>query len=150
MISLAIASIMNDIRQRIGNPLVQAALIISACLMTQLIALILSTLEGLGTNTPWVIAGAFTLFYAFFSAVLSLKAERALVYFSRSIYGYLIVLVGTGLLAYAFSNFRWETAGSMSWIYFILTFSYLVFITIAYFMRKIIDYAQRKDTEHKA
>ena len=131
-------------------PLHQAAMLIISCLLVQLIALVVAvSLPSLSFGSPWIISGAFTLFYAFLNALLLLNTEQMNRYFSHSFYGYFLVLfLGAGM-AYVFALANPASAESMRFIYGIITFSYFIFLTIVFFMRKIIEYAQRQDTEHQ-
>lgn len=66
-------------------------------------------------------------------------------YWTRSILGY-IALAGIGaLLAWGFSSLSINDAGSYRWIYIVLTFGYLFFLSMIGFMRKIVDFAQREE-----
>ncbi len=138
----------DKIKTRFLDPVSQAVLLLSVCLLSQLISLLLYYGSEGESSAPWILAGAFTLFYAFVNAVVSLQANNP-AYFSRSFYGYFMILAGSALIAYAFSGFSFRGAASIRWIFMIITFSYFIFTTIAFFMRKIINYAQRQDTEHR-
>ena len=138
------------IKTRLENPIGQAVLIIIASIFVQLLSLMLYSATNEAGDLAWMIAGAFALFYGFFNAVFLLSVDQVNNYISKSFTGYfLVMLVGAGL-AYVI-NLQWpsENVTSMRWIFMIITFSYFVFITIVFFMRKIIEYAQRQDTESK-
>ena len=108
----------------------------------------LSTEGGLG-YTPWIVSASFMLLFAFFNAILLLKAENMGLYVSQSSYCYIGMMLGTALFAYGVSAVTLGEAGSIRWIYIIITVCYTIFMIIVFLMRKIIEYAQRQDTEHK-
>ncbi len=136
------------IKTRLENPLGQATVIIVAVVVVQLMSLIIYGSTDRAGDAAWIIAGAFALFYGFFNAVFLLGAENPNSYISKSFTGYLLVLLFGAGLAYII-NLQWpsQNSTSMRWIFMIVTFSYFIFITIVFFMRKIIEYAQRQDTE---
>ncbi len=136
------------IKKRLENPLGQATLIIIAVVVVQLMSLIIYGSTDTAGDAAWIIAGAFALFYGFFNAIFLLGADNPNSYISKSFTGYLLVLLFGAGIAYIIS-LQWpsQNSTSMRWIFMIVTFSYFIFITIVYFMRKIIEYAQRQDTE---
>ncbi len=135
---------------RMTEPLAQAFFLLIACLFSQLIALVYLSFQSTEKTTIyWILSATFTLLYGFFNAVISLSVSAEGSYFSRSMKAYVLLLVGSSGLAFAFSGLSTDGAASIRWIYMMVTFSYFIFITIAFFMRKIIDYAQRQDTEHE-
>ena len=137
------------LKDRFTDPMSQAVLLLIACLLTMLLGLVWSAgVLPEDNNTPWIIAGAFTLFYASVNAAISLQ-DSSNAYFSKSITGYIIMMLLSAGLAYAFAGFTAAGAASIRWIFVIITLSYFIFLTIAFFMRKIIDYAQRQDTERR-
>ncbi len=136
--------------KEISRPIVQAVLLAAGCLIVQIIVLLIgiSTEGGLG-YTPWIVSASFMLLYAFFNAILLLKAENMGLYVSQSSYCYIGMMLGTTLFAYAVSSATLGESGSIRWIYIIITVCYTIFMVIVFLMRKIIEYAQRQDTEHK-
>ena len=120
----------------------------ASCLVLQLILFIAySSTTGVIAHMPWIISGAFVLFYAFLNAMLLLKASSINTYLKQSFYAYFAVLFLSGGMAYVFSLGIEQGFTSMRLIYGAITFAYLVFLMIVYFMRKIIEYAERQDTE---
>ena len=94
---------------------------------------------------PWTTATAFMLFFAMFNAVLSLSSEDPNKYWGRSMMGFIGLAVFSGLLAYLFSAVPIGEARSYKWIYFVLTFGYLVFLSMVSFMRKVVEFAEREE-----
>jgi hypothetical protein len=133
-----------------NKPIFQAIVVIVGCLAIQLIALLSVSLTGESYGyLPWILSAACLLFYAFFNAIILLKASNLIRYVTQSLAGFFMVLLFSGGIAFACSSLGLGKSGSIRWIYFIVTFSYFFFMIIIYFMRKIIEYAQRQDTEHE-
>jgi hypothetical protein len=65
-------------------------------------------------------------------------------YWGISIFVYVSLAVLSGLIAYLASNLSVYEAGSYKFIYFVITFGYLVFISIMGFMKKIVAFAQKE------
>ncbi|NND32860.1 MAG: hypothetical protein HKN76_09735 [Saprospiraceae bacterium] len=70
-------------------------------------------------------------------------------YVRDALYGFIVLMIFSFMLATILSNISDGDKRSVRWIFFTITFSYFIFLMIAYFMRKIIEYAQRQDTEAK-
>ena len=144
-------SSVKKIKDKLSDPINQAVIILTGCLFFQIFSLLLTANAVPENNTgPWIVAGASTLFYAFVNAVVSLQGEQIGTYFTRAVSGYFLMLLGSAAMAYAFAGFSAAGSASIRWIFIMITFSYFIFITIAFFMRKIINYAQRQDTEHRS
>ncbi|MDH3648037.1 MAG: hypothetical protein OEQ53_00045 [Saprospiraceae bacterium] len=138
-----------DLKQ-IARPVVQATWLFIGCFICQLIVLIVGVLSSSGTGyAAWIISASFLLLYAFFNAMLLLRTENIGVYISRSSYSYIGMVIATSLLAFGVSSITFGNAGSTKWIYIIITLCYTIFLVIVFLMRKIIEYAQRQDTEQK-
>lgn len=97
---------------------------------------------------PWTIAATFILFFAIFNALISLMTDNMDRYWTRSILSYVALAGLGGLLAWGFSSMTINEAGSYKWIYIVLTFGYLLFLSMIGFMRKIVDFAQKEEWNH--
>ncbi len=96
---------------------------------------------------PWLISGAFTMVFAIFNSVFIITAENTNKYWGRSLLAYIAFVISSGLLAYLVSGMSPGEAGSFKAIYIILTFGYLVFISIMgtiRFLLKFLDKEQEK------
>jgi hypothetical protein len=51
----------------------------------------------------------------------------------------------SGLIAYFMAGIPFEEIGAYKWIYFVITFVYLVFISIIGFMKRIVNFAQKEE-----
>ena len=61
------------------------------------------------------------------------------------VFAFAILLVIGGLLAWAFSGVSIYEAGTVSWLYFVLTFGYLVFLSIVNLIKFLVKLAQKQD-----
>lgn len=94
---------------------------------------------------PWLTSASFMLFFAIFNSVFSLAAKDINHYWGRSMLSFAGLAIGTGFLAYFFSSISLEETGAYKWIYVVLTFGYLVFLSIMGFMKRIVDFAEKED-----
>ena len=129
------------------NPPVQAALTFTLILVVSLggMALRPANIVDIGPAFPWLAATSFVLFFAVFNAVGSLAVENLNKYWGRSMMSFLALGVASGLLAWALSTMTIDEAGSYRWIFFVVGFGYLVFLSLLGFMRAIVKFAQREE-----
>ena len=130
-----------------GSPVFQAVLIFS-------IALLFAAIEWLGKtagltdpdpNSPWIIFTSFVLFFSIVNSVLSLKAADMNKYWARSIMAFAGLLVISGACAWLFSGLTIDEAGSFRWLFFVLTFAFLAFLSITRLVKRIVDIAIKQD-----
>ncbi len=95
--------------------------------------------------TYYVIAIAFTLVFGLFNAVLSISCVDQNKYWGTSLVNYFIFCAITLTVAYFLSGIGIDEGGSFRWIYFVFTFSYLIFMAIVRTMRRIVFLAQKQD-----
>jgi hypothetical protein len=134
----------------IEHPIRQSILLLIVCLVGQLTLLIFHHSDGTPHLYHWIVSMSVLLLFAFFNSVYLLKTNDTGIYIRNSIYAFVMLLVGTFCMAVGFSDEIPANRMSVRWIFFMIIFSYFIFLTIAYFMRKIIEYAQRQDTESKS
>jgi len=101
--------------------------------------------ELLNPTGAWEIMASFVLFFALVNCVFSLQSDTKITYWRNSIFSFFGLLVIGGGLAYLYSGVTLGEAGSMSWILFIFSFSYLIFLSIVNLMRFIVELAQKQD-----
>jgi len=102
---------------------------------------------GIVESTPkfyWLSAASFMLLFSVGNSVMSLTDHVSNNYWGISIFVYVSLAVLSGLIAYLASNLSVYEAGSYKFIYFVITFGYLVFISIMGFMKKIVAFAQKE------
>jgi hypothetical protein len=139
-----------SIYDRSVSPFLQAAIAFGSVIIFILVSKVikLSGLMEVPDRFPWITAASFLLLFALFNSVFSLSAENILKYWGRSIYSFVGLAVGSGLVAYLFSSITIDEAGSYRWIYVVLTIGYLVFLGMMAFMRRIVEFAQREEWNH--
>lgn len=95
---------------------------------------------------PWVISGSLMLGYTLLNTLIGLTSDMAAAnYYGKSISGFLLMALGGAVLAKTFSSVSLGEAGSMWWIYVVITVSYLIFMGIMLLMKTIINFAQNED-----
>ncbi len=129
------------------HPFLQAAVAGGMMIIFLLASRLMSTLgpHGFGDRLPWIVALAFLLLFSVFNSIFCLASVQAERYWRRSIIAYL-GLGGLGiLLAWLLTGRFFTEVGSFKWMYIVVTFCYLVFISIINFMRNIVDLAQKEE-----
>ncbi|SEQ08475.1 hypothetical protein [Neolewinella agarilytica] len=129
------------------DPLYQAGGALVAVLLFDIVGSAVSAgADDLVSNRwPWLTAASFLLFFALFNAIMSATSQNLMKYWGRSIYSFMGLAAGSGLLAWAFSGVPIGDAGSYKWIFFVITFGYLVFLSMIAFMKKIVEFAQKEE-----
>jgi hypothetical protein len=94
---------------------------------------------------PWVVLCGMILFFALVNSVLSFAALDGNKYWGQSIISFAGLLVVGGCIAWAMSGVSINNAGSVRWIYVVLTFGYLVFLSIVNLIKFLVKLAQRQD-----
>lgn len=146
LIIMADSTTNQGILEKLSNPFYQAAIVLGLILIFDIGAGFMSSAGvEMKANTPWVIGATFILFFAMFNAILSLTSDNMDRYWTRSMISYVSVAGISGLLAWAFSSQSINEAGTFRWIFIVLTFGYLLFLSMIGAMRKIVDFAQREE-----
>ncbi len=100
---------------------------------------------GVSQSFPWLTAASFVLVYAIFNSVFTLSSKNLDRYMGRSILAFLALVLVSGVLARLISGMPMDEAGTYKWIFFVLSFCYLVFISIMGLVKRIVAYAQREE-----
>lgn len=129
------------------DPIYQAGGVLVAVFISQAIGSAISAgTDDLVTNRwAWLCAASFLLFYALFNAIMSATSNNILKYWGRSLYSFIGLALGSGLLAWAFSGVPIGDAGSYKWIFFVVTFGYLVFMSMIAIMKNVVEFAQKEE-----
>ena len=130
-----------------NNPFLQAGVVFLTMLAILLIGQLMKSQapEGYGQRLPWIIVTAMLLLFAAANSIICLTSDKPVIYWNRSVISY-ILLAGAGiLLGWVFSGISLRHAGSFQWLFFVVSFSYLVFISIVNLIRIIVAFAQKEE-----
>ena len=129
------------------DPIYQAAGTLVAVFIFQAIgsAVSMGTDDVVNNRWAWLCAASFLLFFALFNAIMSATSKQILKYWGRSLYSFMGLAIGSGLLAWAFSGIPIGQAGSYKWIFFVVTFGYLVFMSMIAMMKGVVEFAQKEE-----
>lgn len=129
------------------DPIYQAGGTLVLVFLTQAIGsgISASTDDVMNNRWAWLCAASFLLFFALFNAVMSATSNNILKYWGRSLYSFMGLAVAAGLLAWAFSGIPIGEAGSYKWIFFVVTFGYLVFLSMIAMMKGVVEFAQKEE-----
>lgn len=129
------------------NPVIQATGIFVAGLFVTACAKLIEYTEitYVGERFPWLCAAAFLLFFSLFNSVSSLNVKDLNQYWTKSMIAFVALAVCSGFAAYLISSIPISEAGSYRWIFIVLTFGYLVFLSMSGFIKRIVEFAERED-----
>ncbi len=129
------------------NPALQAFIVLIAGIIVTLGSKVVdsSGIMIVGERFPWLSAASFLLFFAIFNSIFSLSAKDINQYWTRSMLAFAGLALVSGLCAWGFSKIHIYDAGSYSWIYIVVTFGYLVFLSMMGFMKRIVEFAEKED-----
>ena len=129
------------------NPILQGVVILGFAVLIMLLAKIVqwTGIAHISGQAFWIIAGTSILLFALSNSILSLSSKDMDNYWVRSIPTYAAVMIMSSSFAYLFSAMTMQEAGTFKWIFMVLTFGYLLFLSMMRFMRKIVDIAQEED-----
>lgn len=128
------------------KPFIQASLIIGAVLVVNIVSLMVKStgLVDVTNRFAWLNAASFMLFFAVLNSIYSLTAKSVPHYWGLSMYSFMIVASVSGLQAYLFSGISIANAGSYMWIYVVVTFGYLVFLSLMSILKKVVSFAEKR------
>ncbi|OAV45244.1 hypothetical protein [Lewinella sp. 4G2] len=129
------------------DPIYQAGGVLLAVFLFQAVGtgVSASTEDVVNNRWAWLCAASFLLFYALFNAIMSATTKNILKYWGRSIYSFMGLALLSGLSAWAFSGVPIGEAGSYTWIFFVVTFGYLVFMSMIAIMKNVVEFAQKEE-----
>ncbi len=136
------------VTKQLVNPIFQASMILVSMLVFMLIskAIRAAGLESATPIKPWEVMASFVLFFALVNCVFSLQTSDQIKYWRNSIFCFVALLLFGGLMSWGVSGLSVFEAGSISWILFIFSFCYLIFLSIVNLMRFIVELAQKQDS----
>ena len=129
------------------SPFLQAAVVVALVLIVIAISKLISILgiHTSRTSFPWEIAFSGLLFFAIFNCIFSFAQTDQNSYWGKSVIAFVVLGATSMGLAWLISGQDIDQAGSFRWMAILFTFSYLLMLTIARSMRKIIKIAQKQD-----
>lgn len=133
--------------EKAKNPVMQASVVLGISVLFMAFAKLASLLGAAEFKDyfPWIISASFLLFFTVLNSIFSLSSDDINKYWIRSIICYLGLAIVSGTLAYLASSVAFNDAGTIRWIFYVLTFVYLVFLSILNFMKKIVAFAEREE-----
>jgi hypothetical protein len=136
-----------SIYQKAYNPFLQGGIVLVASMLVMGLSKMIHSV-GISNISPafyWQITASFMLFFAVFNSVFSLSTQDINKYWIRSMMSFVLMVGGSTLAAYICSGQSIGEAGPYKAIFIVLTFGYLVFLSIMNFMKTIVNYAERED-----
>jgi hypothetical protein len=131
---------------KFGNPIVQATITMAAVVLVNVVAKLFAFAgANIEVRFPWLTAAAFMLVFALFNSIISLSSSSMLKYWSRSVYSFLGLGFASAMLAYLLSGLSLGEAGSYWWIFIVVAFGYLVFLSMMAMIRNIVEFAQKEE-----
>jgi len=129
------------------NPLLQGGFMLAINITIMLIAKIVNSSGAVGVSAGfyWQIIGTAMLFFAVFNSIFSLSTNNINKYWLRSMLSFAAMVGVSTLVAYFLSGQSINEAGPYKAIFTVLTFGYLVFLSIMNFMKNIVSYAEQED-----
>jgi hypothetical protein len=98
---------------------------------------------------PWISLCGVILFFTLANTVLSLGQSKYENYWIHSMISYAFLLILGGLAAYLFTGIGIYDAGSVSWLYTVMTLCYLVFLSIVNLIKFFVNFAEKDQNEHR-
>ncbi len=129
------------------NPFLQGGCVLAINIVIMLLAKIINS-SGVTSVSPgfyWQIIGTAMLCYAVFNSIFSLSTNNINQYWLQSIFSFGVMVGVSALVAHFLSGQSITEAGPYKAIFTVLTFGYLVFLSIMNFMKNIVNYAEQED-----
>ncbi|MFK7810526.1 MAG: hypothetical protein AB8F74_22155 [Saprospiraceae bacterium] len=137
----------NSLYEKAYNPFLQGGIILGSSILIMLISNVVNS-SGATEVTPdfyWRITATSMLFFALFNSIFSLSTDNINKYWMRSMLVFALMVGASALVSYFFSGQSITEAGPYTPIFIVLTFAYLLFLSIMNFMKTIVNYAEQED-----
>ncbi len=133
--------------KNITRPVLQASVVLTAGLVFMSIAWLLniSGVYAMDRLFPWSVAAAFALLFAIFNSLISIWAVKSAKYWGESVYSFMALALCSSTAAWLFSGIPIREAGTYRWIFIVVTFGFLVFLSMVNFMKRIVQFAEREE-----
>ncbi len=131
----------------IRKPHTQVALVYVLILFIMLCAFAMqkTTIGVVSPKFYWLTTTSMMLFYSVANSIGCLMSDKMNIYFRDSVYSFAALAVAAGYTAFLFSGMSIFEAGSYSWLFKVVFFVYLVFMSIVRFMKVVSDFAQKEE-----
>lgn len=138
---------MKSFFQNYQDPRVQVAMVYICVLFIMCLAFLVQSVDSTQVTPKfyWLTCTAFMLFYSVFNSIGSLATDNLNEYWGKSMYSFALLAVLSGVTAYGFSGITIFEAGSYSWLFKVVFFVYLVFMSLVRSMKIIVEFAQREE-----
>lgn len=132
---------------RIREPYLQAGAAAAMMIVFLLLAVSLSSIgpAPFSGRMPWVVVTAMLLLFAMFNSITCLGASEPGKYWNKSVISYLLLALFAYGSARLVSGLPIDEAGSFRWLFFVVSFSYLVFVSIVNLIRIIVAFAEKEE-----
>jgi hypothetical protein len=104
-----------------------------------------TTVGVVSSKFYWLTTTSMMLFYSVANSIGCLMSDKMNIYFRDSVYSFAALAIGAGYTAFLFSGLSIFEAGSYSWLFKVVFFVYLVFMSIVRFMKVVSDFAQKEE-----
>lgn len=127
------------------NPFVIAAVSLAGALLFMLLGKATNAMgvTQFSERFPYISAGSFLLLFSVYNAILSLNVEDLNKYWLKSMAAYVLLISGSVAMAYAISGL-WMP-GTFGWIFSILTFGYLTFLSVMGIIKRLFAIVKKED-----
>lgn len=138
---------MINLYEKLDRPPAQAAATFAAALLIMVAGWAVGAAGWMETDPlfAWSIGSAFMLFFALMNSLMSLRAPNFAKYWGASMYSYIGLAIATSMTAWGISGIPIREAGSYRWIYIVVTFGFLVFLSMVNFMKIIVRFAENEE-----
>ncbi len=128
------------------SPFIQAGFVFALILVFLLLGK-LGELIGMGSDETygWLVSCSMLLFFALFNAVLSISATNRNTYWLHSVLAYVGLAALGGCVAWLYDGLTMNEAGAIKWLYFVITFGWLLFLSIVRAMKRVVNLAIKQD-----
>ncbi len=134
-----------SILQRGFHPLQQLAVFVVFLLLIQLVIWQSPSGNTGDSLAAWEASFTILLLFSVTNAILSIATKNMGQYWIFSLISYIALAFIGGFLATQISGVTVDEAGHFRWLYLLFTFIFLIILTIAQTMRKIVEIAQKQD-----
>ncbi|MBK9107998.1 MAG: hypothetical protein IPM92_06340 [Saprospiraceae bacterium] len=92
----------------------------------------------------WLFATSLLFFYIMMSSIFCFNANNRMLYYRNAIFTYVGLALAVCLISSMLTGINLKAAASHSWIIYVLSIVYLVFMVIIAMIRKIVDLALKQ------